>query len=152
MAKESLRSAWAALEARNRHLRQFGPSIARQYLPVSARHLFILLLAGLCLLSCKDNTVSSEDLLNDPSVKPAVIYTYPGISSAGPYDNFGTSITVRFNKLMDQASIQHAVSFDSQVGDLLPDTGRASSSTGEIYSITPVVANPGVPFLWRVNK
>jgi hypothetical protein len=128
------------------------PLIAVRNFPISARHLFILPLAGLCLLSCKDNTVSSEDLLNDPAVKPAVIYTYPGINSTGPYDNFGTSITVRFNKLMDQASVQHAVSFDSQVGDLLPDTGRASSSTGEIYSITPVLSNPGVPFLWRVNK
>src|SRR5262245_28774671 len=119
---------------------------------MTPRNLFFLLLAGLCLISCTDNTVSPEDLLADPSVKPAVIYTYPGINTAGPYDNIGTSITVRFNKLMDQASVQHAVTFDSQVGDLMSDTGRATSSTGEVYSITPVVVNTGLPFLWRVGK
>ncbi len=119
---------------------------------MTARNLFFMLLAAFWLLSCKDNTVSPEGSLNDPSLKPAVIYSYPGVSSSGPYDNFGTSITVRFNKLMDQASIQHAVSFDTQVGDLLPDTGRATSSTGEVYSITPVLASPSTPFLWRVGK
>src|SRR6266849_3429062 len=94
-------------------------------------HKWLMLVFGLASMSCKQNFVAPADLLSDPSIKPVVIYAYPSPNSTGPYDNFSTSITVRFNKLMDVTSLQHAVRFSSLLGDIKEDTGSVYSQTGE---------------------
>src|SRR5258705_7362462 len=87
-----------------------------------------LVLAGLslCSMSCTDTVVTPGEILTDPAVMPVVIYTSPQKNSAGPYSNFNATITVRFNKLMDPASLLHAIHFSSAAGDLLPDTATLS--------------------------
>jgi hypothetical protein len=113
-----------------------------------------LALAGLGLssLSCTDTVVTPGEILTDPAVMPTVIYTSPQKNSIGPYNNFSATITVRFNKLMDQASLQHAIHFYSPSGDLRPDTGTFSINQGDVASITPIRTNLAVPFSWRVRQ
>ncbi len=113
-----------------------------------------LAFAALCLLlsTCKEKDFIPVDLLNDPSVQPEVIYTYPPQNSTGPYDNFSSTITIRFNKLMDLTSLQHGVHISSSLGDVKPDTARVSSSTGDVASISPIAANAAAPFSWKVNQ
>src|SRR2546425_1064370 len=111
-------------------------------------------LLATCLISitCKQNVIAPANLLSDPSIMPSVIYTYPQANSTGPYENFSTSITVRFNKLMDLTSLQHAVRFSSLLGDIKEDTGSVYSQTGEVASISPVFANPTARFLWKIGQ
>jgi hypothetical protein len=115
-----------------------------------------LLLSVLCLISitCKETTTIYQpfDTLTDPAVKPAVIYTFPGSNSIGPYYGFSMNFTVRFNKLMDLSSLRHAIHFLSPVGDLLPDTCLISINQGDVASITPIRSNLIVPFLWKVGR
>ena len=113
---------------------------------------WLLLAACLTSITCKQNVIAPADQLSDPSIKPAVIYTYPARNSTGPFDNFSTTITVRFNKLMDLTSLQHAVRFFSLLGDIKEDTGRASSQSGEVASVSPVMTNPNIRFLWRIGQ
>ena len=113
---------------------------------------WLMLVFCLASITCKQNVVSPADLLSDPSIKPAVIYTYPAVNSTGPYDNFSTTITVRFNKLMDLTSLRHAVRFSSLLGDIKEDTGRASSQSGEVASVSPVITNSNSRFLWKIGQ
>ena len=113
---------------------------------------WLLLAACLTSITCKQNVIAPADQLSDPSIKPAVIYTYPARNSTGPFDNFSTTITVRFNKLMDLTSLQHAVRFSSLLGDIKEDTGRVSLQSGEVASVSPVMTNPNIRFLWRIGQ
>ena len=104
---------------------------------------------GLCLCSitCKetDTVYQPIDMLTDPSVTPQVIYTNPGNRTTGPYVNFSSTLTVRFNKLMDFASVQHALHFSSPDSDLLPDTASLSMNQGDVASISPIRTNLNLP-------
>lgn len=115
---------------------------------------WLLILSGLVSMTCRDKEtiLVPVDLLTDPGTKPAVIYTYPPQGSQGPYDNFSTSVTVRFNKLMDLSSLQRAARFSSTAGNLRTDTSRVASTTGDVASIDPVAADPNLPFLWKVGQ
>lgn len=115
---------------------------------------WLLLVACLISITCKETDTIYEPVnsLTDQAVKPAVIYTFPGAKSIGPYNGFSSTITVRFNKLMDLPSLQHAVHFVSTVGDLLPDTSTISINQGDVATITPIRSNLNYPLLWKVGR
>jgi hypothetical protein len=116
----------------------------------------VLLLLVICFIAitCKetDTIYTPVETLTDPSVKPVVIYSFPGSNSIGPYSGFSSTITVRFNKLMDASTLQHAVHFISPIGDLLPDTSTISINQGDVASITPIRSNLLYPLLWKVGR
>lgn len=121
---------------------------------VIRKQTWLLLVACVISISCKETDTIYEPVnsLTDQAVKPAVIYTFPGANSIGPYNGFSSTITVRFNKLMDLPSLQHAVHFISTVGDLLPDTSAISINQGDVASITPIRSNLNFPLLWKVGR
>lgn len=88
--------------------------------------------------------------LDDPSVMPAVVYTYPPMNSSGPYPDFYLSecsygpcsyysmIQIRFNKFMDVTSVRRAVRIASSEGRITTDTGRIISYGGDVVMVNPV--------------
>jgi hypothetical protein len=122
---------------------------------MSARSTIFWAFIALLSITCKDNDtvyVPMPASLTDPSLEPLVMYTSPAGSSVGPYDNFSTSITVRFNKLMDYASLHHAIHFTSTLGDLYADTSLLSLNQGDVATITPMRKDLTIPFRWRVGQ
>jgi len=73
----------------------------------------------------------------DRSVQPKVIYTNPPANSAGPYANFGSTITVRFNKIMDPASIRQSVRLTSPF-NIIADTNSFRTIGGDVYTFNAV--------------
>ncbi|MFI5253754.1 MAG: Ig-like domain-containing protein [Bacteroidota bacterium] len=118
------------------------------------KQICLLLLVSLISITCKetDTIYTPVETLTDPAVQPEVIYTFPASYGIGPFNNFSSTITIRFNKLMDASTLQHAVHFISSAGDLLPDTSSISVNQGDVASISPIRSNPNYPFLWRVGK
>src|SRR5206468_2693273 len=118
------------------------------------KYTWFLLILCLISLSCKetDTIYQPVETLTDPDVSPVVIYTFPAAGTVGPYDGFSTSITVRFNKLMDVASLRHSIHFVSPAGELLPDTGIVTLNQGDVATITPIRSNLNVSFLWKVAR
>lgn len=123
---------------------------------MSGKTIFIFLLLSLVSITCKETDTIYEptntNTLTDPSVKPAVIYTFPAANSVGPYDDFRSSFTMRFNKLMDFASLNHAIHFYSDLGDVRSDTSVLSINQGDVATITSIQSDVSIPFLWRVGK
>jgi len=109
-----------------------------------------------CLgISCKGPegpTGPGYDDLTDPSVKPRVIYTYPEENTAGPYENFGSTILVRFNKIMDRTTLRRALHLVSPDNDVYADTTLISTSTGDIYTIYARPTNTDFPFRWKIGQ
>ncbi|HLF15281.1 MAG TPA: Ig-like domain-containing protein, partial [Bacteroidota bacterium] len=91
--------------------------------------------------------------LDDPSVMPAVVYTYPPMNSTGPYPDFYVNdcgsgicsyysmIQVRFNKFMDVTSVRRAVRISSSAGGVTTDTNHVASFGGDVVMVTPVDSN-----------
>ena len=101
---------------------------------------WLLLLVALLAISCKETEkiYTPINTLTDPALMPEVIYTFPQRGATGPYEGFSTTLTVRFNKLMDAASLHHAVHFYSDAGDISPDTSILSINQGDVATISPV--------------
>lgn len=128
---------------------------------------WLAMLPLLLLLSCKEEIlVSSQDALVDPRFAPNVVLTYPPLNSAGPYSlwgdpgNRGYGILVRFNKLMDPASVRAGLRLASSLRPLRlefavenddpfteeftlfpSDSGRSSINTpriGEVFTLRAV--------------
>lgn len=88
--------------------------------------------------------------LSDPTVMPRVLYTYPGASTVGPYDDLYRSecgwewcywysqIQVRFNKFMDVSSVRRAVRLSSPLHDVRADTNFILSVGGDVFILIPV--------------
>ncbi len=88
--------------------------------------------------------------LDDPSVMPAVVYTYPPMNSEGPYPDFYVNdcwstpcnyyslIQIRFNKFMDVTSVRRAVRLTSSSGGVRTDTNNVISVGGDMIMVTPV--------------
>ena len=112
----------------------------------------LLLFVSLLAVTCKetDTVYQPVNSLTDASVLPAVIYTFPAKNTDGPYYGFSTALTVRFNKLMDLASLHHAIHFISPNGELLPDSNLISSTQGDVATITAVRTNVSSSIYWRV--
>ncbi len=91
--------------------------------------------------------------LDDPSVMPAVVYTYPPMNSTGPYPDFYVTdcdyglcsfyslIQIRFNKFMDVTSVRRALRIHSYAGDVRTDTSNVISVGGDVVLVTPVDAS-----------
>ncbi len=114
-----------------------------------------LLFSGLFFfsISCKDTTTTIYEpgVLNDPAVMPVALYTFPGAGSVGPYDGFATTVTVRFNKFMDYATLHRAVHWSSPAGDVRSDTSVVTLNQGDVASISPIRTNLGIPFRFRIG-
>jgi hypothetical protein len=121
---------------------------------VKRKQTWFVLLMCLIAITCKETDTIYEPVntLTDPAVKPVVIYTFPSANSVGPFDGFSSTITVRFNKLMDLSALRHAIHFISTVGDLLPDTSTLSINQGDVASVTPIRSNMSLPLLWKVGR
>jgi hypothetical protein len=82
----------------------------------------VLLALLACAQGCKEVINSGSDSLADPAVMPRVTYTLPLANSIGPYEEtygteYGTyAIQIRFNKLMQRASLANAVTARSSAG------------------------------------
>src|SRR5437867_8209440 len=120
------------------------------------RQVFLSILISLIAVSCEGPTgppgPSGSDSLTDPTIKPKVIYTYPDNNSIGPYENFGTSILLRFNKIMDRTALRRALRLTSPLSDLKVDTTAISTSTGDVFSASVVSADPNIRFRWRIGE
>ena len=72
----------------------------------------LAVLLSLIALACKDEVViSGQEELVDPHIQPKLTYSSPALNSVGPFFGWGeypsTSYIVylRFNKLMEPASV-----------------------------------------------
>lgn len=114
---------------------------------------FVLALAGLSCEGPAGPPGAGFGSLDDPSVQPAVVYTYPPMNSEGPYPDFYVNdcgydfcnyyslIQVRFNKFMDVSSVRRAVRIASSAGDVTTDTAHVVSVGGDVVMVTPVDTN-----------
>jgi hypothetical protein len=123
------------------------------------RHLLLsITLVSLLSVSCKGPEGPAgppgegDASLTDPSIQPIVINTYPLNGSVGPYGDFNGRITVRFNKIMDRASIKQAVSISSPLGDVLVDTTSVAVQNTDVFTFIPVDSRgSSVHFLWKIG-
>jgi hypothetical protein len=105
--------------------------------------LCLCFMLALCYPGCKETYIYGPETLVDPSIVPMVIYTYPPPNSQGPYDplnndrNEAEGFVVRFNKLMDAASVKRSISISSNRRSISTDSSRISGS-GEVYKVLPV--------------
>lgn len=93
------------------------------------------------------------EALTDPSIMPKVIATYPPANSSGPYEEFPISqIQIRFNKIMDRASVKRALSLKSDRRQLQIDTTSIQSIGGDIFTFyaTDISEQKGV--LWKIQE
>ncbi len=122
------------------------------------QNIAFLLMAGLFALSCKteldfgDPPRPDYDPLRDANIKPLVIATYPLDNSQGPYENFGTVMQLRFNKIMNETSVRRAVHIASLLGDVAVDTNTLSTVDGVVFFIEAIRANSPARFWWKVGQ
>ncbi len=122
----------------------------------------VLLLMVVILFSCKgpEGPVgpagSNGASLNDPSIMPKVIYTFPPKNSQGPYFEFYpayySQIQLRFNKYMDLESVRHAINISSSSGDVRADTNYISTTAWDLFSIYTNDALGNRISRWRVGQ
>lgn len=94
---------------------------------------------------------SGAESLIDPSIQPKVIYTYPTANSVGPYaDNF-TSIHLRFNKIMDRASMTQSLALSSSGTPIRIDTNSMTTLGGDIWSVQGIDST-GVNYPWKLAE
>jgi hypothetical protein len=93
------------------------------------------------------------DALTDPTIMPTVIATYPPSNSEGPYADFGTSqIQIRFNKIMDRASVIRAMRIGSNRRPVYVDSNDVHSVGGDVFTFHPI-DNFDVPVtLWKIRE
>ena len=123
----------------------------------------LIFACALTALSCEGpvgppGPASGFESLSDPSVMPKVIYSYPGASTVGPFDElyryecgwewcvWYSQFQVRFNKFMDVSSVRRAVRLSSPLGEIRADTGFIISVGGDVFILNPVDSNG-----WRSN-
>jgi hypothetical protein len=91
--------------------------------------------------------------LTDPSIMPKVLYTYPPANSQGPYTDFSTpTMQIRFNKIMDRASLKRALSLTSPMTTVWIDTQSVSSVTGDVFNMYPSDSgSTSYDFHWKLG-
>ncbi|MDI6766264.1 MAG: Ig-like domain-containing protein [Bacteroidota bacterium] len=93
------------------------------------------------------------EALTDPSIMPKVIATYPPANSTGPYDEFPLSqIQIRFNKIMDRASVKRALSLKSNRRQLQIDTNSIQSIGGDIFTFYATEGSGKKNILWKIQE
>ncbi len=120
---------------------------------LSILFLFILLVGCRDLEGPSDLPGPDVEALIDPNIMPKVIATYPVANSNGPYDEFPISqIQIRFNKIMDRATVKRAISFKSNRRLLQIDTNNIQSIGGDIFTFYPTDVSGRRNFLWKINE
>lgn len=92
------------------------------------------------------------DALTDERIKPVIIFTYPSDGSTGPNDVYN-QIQIRFNKIMDIASLRRAIQFTSSLNDISTDTTSIVSLAGDLIVVSaggPMGSKSG--FRWRIGQ
>ncbi len=90
--------------------------------------------------------------LTDPAIVPTVLATYPLDRSTGPYTDFNSRITLRFNKIMDRTSIKRAVHLSSPLGDVLLDTTSIAAQNTDAFTLAPLDARGSTyKFYWKIG-
>jgi Bacterial Ig-like domain len=89
--------------------------------------------------------------LTDPTIMPVVLTTYPPSNSEGPYADFGMSqIQIRFNKIMDRASVIRAMRIGSNRRPVYIDSNDVHSIGGDVFTFRPI-DNFNMPVtLWKI--
>jgi hypothetical protein len=129
------------------------------------KHLFLLLsslIAILFNLSCRGpegpqgpqgDPGPNLNALTDPTIMPVVLSTYPPVNSEGPYADFGTSqIQIRFNKIMDRASVIRALRIGSNRRPVIIDTTEVHSVGGDVFTFHPVDNFNRPVTLWKIRE
>src|SRR5258708_3968276 len=118
----------------------------------------LLLIAGLLALSCETDVDFGQpprpdyDPLRDANIKPLVIETSPPDNSRGPYENFGTIVQIRFNKVMDSKSLLHAVHLSSSLWDVKANSGSIATSDGVTFNIEAIRYDSPARFWWKIGE
>jgi len=101
------------------------------------------------------------ELLTDPSIQPRVLTTYPPPNSIGPYLNSpyyysNNQMEIRFNKIMDRASVARAIVLSSPATSVFIDSSAVMSLGGDIFSFYPVELRPNSNYpyshRWKVGE
>lgn len=94
--------------------------------------------------------------LTDPAIQPKVIYTFPPQNSEGPYDQLYQTynqLEVRFNKIMDRASVIHGVTLSSLHTIIRLDTTNMSSLGEDLFLMYPVDSPRYYGYVrWRIGE
>lgn len=124
--------------------------------------LFVLVIYSLLNLTCrgpegpqgpKGDPGPNLDALTDPSIMPSVIATYPPANSEGPYADFvNNQVQIRFNKIMDRASVIRALRIGSNKRVIKIDTNDVHSVGGDLFTFHPF-DNFNMPItLWKIGE
>jgi hypothetical protein len=120
---------------------------------------FITLIISFILLSCKGPTgpegpagpagSSGTDALIDPSVPLKVLWTYPTNGQVGPIKNLWNQFNVRFNKLINISTVNHAFQLSpSGSGYAYIDTNNIYVQSGDVVTVSFVYDT----VLWDVGQ
>ena len=77
---------------------------------------------------------SGSELLIDPTILPKLIDMYPQPNSQGPYPD-GYPIHIRFNKIMDRASLRRAIAVSSPNTSVEFDSANMQTVGGDVFSL-----------------
>ncbi|HEV8538282.1 MAG TPA: hypothetical protein VGR15_05080, partial [Bacteroidota bacterium] len=116
------------------------------------------LLAGVIALGCKSELDFGSpprpdyDPLRDANIKPKVVETYPHDNSQGPFEDFGTALLIRFNKIMKLPALGQAIHCSSSLGDVLVDTTTVETSDGTTFLVDMKRADSPARFWWKVGQ
>ena len=80
----------------------------------------------------------ASESLTDPSIQPKVIFTVPAANTQGPYSNFFSQLTVRFNKIMNPTSVRRALQISAPAGNIIVDTNSVRTTGGDFYTFNAI--------------
>lgn len=114
----------------------------------------VLVAAG---LSCRGpegpSGPAGSGSLTDPTVQPEILETYPPANGVGPFADFSKKeIQIRFNKIMDRASVARSIHFGSNLQTLRIDSSSVHSLGGDIFVCHPVDSSGSSDFIWRIGE
>lgn len=104
-----------------------------------------ILVVGICISACKGpegpigpSGTSGTESLTDPNVQPRVVFTNPLSNSTGPYADFTSQFTVRFNKIMDRSSFRRSLSISAPHGDVFIDSNGVRTTGGDVFMFSAI--------------
>ena len=92
------------------------------------------------------------DPLRDGNIKPAVVESFPSSNATGPFAGFGTSLRLRFNKVMDLPSMRKSVQISSGLGDVKANIDSIVTEDGVTFSIEAIRTDSYARFWWKVGE
>ena len=104
-----------------------------------------IIFSTISLMSCKGPEgptgppgTSGTESLTDPSVQPRVIFTNPVSNSNGPYADFTSQFTLRFNKIMERSSIRRSLSISAPHGNVFIDSNSVRTTGGDVFTFSAI--------------